>query len=404
MLQGKRVVLGVSGGIAAFKSAAFASKLVQAGAEVKVVMTEGAKKFVTPLTFQALTRHPVYDDTFSEPDPSEIAHIQLADWADVIIIAPATANLIGKLANGVADDMLSTMLLATKAPIYLAPAMNVNMYEHPAVQRNMQQLAKDGYRLLEPGAGYLACGWIGKGRMPEPEDLLKTIEVHFTPPSSSLAGKKIVITAGPTQETIDPIRFFTNRSSGKMGYALTKAARDFGGNVTLISGPTSLEKPDGVSVVNVKSAQDMYEAVLAEFSDADVVIKTAAVADYRPRVVHEQKVKKKDGDWVIELERTVDILKTLGEKKESQFLVGFAAESQEVETYAQKKLKEKNADMIVANNVTEEGAGFQTDTNRVTVYFKQGDVKPLPLMTKDEVAHRLIMMISEQLEKGRENQ
>lgn len=404
MLQGKRVVLGVSGGIAAFKSAAFASKLVQAGAEVKVVMTEGAKKFVTPLTFQALTRHPVYDDTFSEPDPSEIAHIQLADWADVIIIAPATANLIGKLANGVADDMLSTMLLATKAPIYLAPAMNVNMYEHPAVQRNMQQLAKDGYRLLEPGAGYLACGWIGKGRMPEPEDLLKTIEVHFTPPSSSLAGKKIVITAGPTQETIDPIRFFTNRSSGKMGYALAKAARDFGGNVTLISGPTSLEKPDGVSVVNVKSAQDMYEAVLAEFSDADVVIKTAAVADYRPRVVHEQKVKKKDGDWVIELERTVDILKTLGEKKESQFLVGFAAESQEVETYAQRKLKEKNADMIVANNVTEEGAGFQTDTNRVTVYFKQGDVKPLPLMTKDEVAHRLIMMISEQLEKGRENQ
>ncbi|MDY7223056.1 bifunctional phosphopantothenoylcysteine decarboxylase/phosphopantothenate--cysteine ligase CoaBC [Halalkalibacterium halodurans] len=404
MLQGKRVVLGVSGGIAAFKSAAFASKLVQAGAEVKIVMTEGAKKFVTPLTFQALTRHPVYDDTFSEPDPSEIAHIQLADWADVIIIAPATANLIGKLANGVADDMLSTMLLATKAPIYLAPAMNVNMYEHPAVQRNMQQLAKDGYRLLEPGAGYLACGWIGKGRMPEPEDLLKTIEVHFTPPSSSLAGKKIVITAGPTQETIDPIRFFTNRSSGKMGYALAKAARDFGGNVTLISGPTSLEKPDGVSVVNVKSAQDMYEAVLAEFSDADVVIKTAAVADYRPRVVHEQKVKKKDGDWVIELERTVDILKTLGEKKESQFLVGFAAESQEVETYAQKKLKEKNADMIVANNVTEEGAGFQTDTNRVTVYFKQGDVKPLPLMTKDEVAHRLIMMISEQLEKGRENQ
>ncbi|MED3647016.1 bifunctional phosphopantothenoylcysteine decarboxylase/phosphopantothenate--cysteine ligase CoaBC [Halalkalibacterium halodurans] len=404
MLQGKRVVLGISGGIAAFKSAAFASKLVQAGAEVKVVMTEGAKKFVTPLTFQALTRHPVYDDTFSEPDPSEIAHIQLADWADVIIIAPATANLIGKLANGVADDMLSTMLLATKAPIYLAPAMNVNMYEHPAVQRNMQQLAKDGYRLLEPGAGYLACGWIGKGRMPEPEDLLKTIEVHFTPPSSSLAGKKIVITAGPTQETIDPIRFFTNRSSGKMGYALAKAARDFGGNVTLISGPTSLEKPDGVSVVNVKSAQDMYEAVLAEFSDADVVIKTAAVADYRPRVVHEQKVKKKDGDWVIELERTVDILKTLGEKKESQFLVGFAAESQEVETYAQRKLKEKNADMIVANNVTEEGAGFQTDTNRVTVYFKQGDVKPLPLMTKDEVAHRLIMMISEQLEKGRENQ
>ncbi|MED4081495.1 bifunctional phosphopantothenoylcysteine decarboxylase/phosphopantothenate--cysteine ligase CoaBC [Halalkalibacterium halodurans] len=404
MLQGKRVVLGVSGGIAAFKSAAFASKLVQAGAEVKVVMTEGAKKFVTPLTFQALTRHPVYDDTFSEPDPSEIAHIQLADWADVIIIAPATANLIGKLANGVADDMLSTMLLATKAPIYLAPAMNVNMYEHPAVQRNMQQLAKDGYRLLEPGAGYLACGWIGKGRMPEPEDLLKTIEVHFTPPSSSLAGKKIVITAGPTQETIDPIRFFTNRSSGKMGYALAKAARDFGGNVTLISGPTSLEKPDGVSVVNVKSAQDMYEAVLAEFSDADVVIKTAAVADYRPRVVHEQKVKKKDGDWVIELERTVDILKTLGEKKESQFLVGFAAESQEVETYAQKKLKEKNADMIVANNVTEEGAGFQIDTNRVTVYFKQGDVKPLPLMTKDEVAHCLIMMISEQLEKGRENQ
>lgn len=399
-MKGKNILLGVCGGIAAFKAAALTSKLVQAGANVKVMMTEGAQQFVTPLTFQALSRNPVYVDTFTEPDPNEIAHIDIADWADVVLIAPATANTIAKIANGIADNMLVSTLIATTAPVYIAPAMNVNMYKHPAVLRNIEQLKEDGYTIVEGDEGYLACGWTGKGRMAEPEVLFDVLERHFHPKATLLKGKTFLITAGPTEERIDPVRYFTNRSSGKMGYALAETAADYGGEVILVSGPTSLATPLGVKRIDVTSAQEMYEAVIAYFDSADVVIKAAAVADYRPKETFSQKVKKRPENWTIEMERTIDILKTLGEKKTSQLLVGFAAESNDVLEYARAKLKEKNLDMIVANDITEKGAGFRADTNVVTLIDKNGEVERYPLMTKREVAERIIEKIARFLKDG----
>ncbi|MGG0184578.1 bifunctional phosphopantothenoylcysteine decarboxylase/phosphopantothenate--cysteine ligase CoaBC [Bacillus rhizoplanae] len=398
MLKGKKILLCVTGGIAVFKAAALTSKLTQAGALVKVIMSESAMKFVAPLTFQALSRHDVYTDTFDEKDSAVIAHIDLADWADVVLVAPATANIIGKLANGLADDMISTTLLATTAPVWIAPAMNVHMYENPVVQKNMQTLKKLGYTFIEPGEGFLACGYVAKGRLAEPENIVAMLEVHFSQ-GKPLQGKRILVTAGPTREKIDPVRFMTNFSSGKMGYALAEAAASLGAEVILVSGPTALTPPANVTTIQVQSAQDMLEAVLHHYSNMEIVIKTAAVADYRPKIVFDEKMKKQNGDMVIELERTIDILKTLGERKEHQLLIGFAAETTNVEEYATKKLREKNADMIVANDVKAEGAGFGTDTNIVTMYKRNGAMIKLSLLTKQEVAREILLQVEKMLEE-----
>lgn len=397
MLKGKKILLCVTGGIAVFKAAALTSKLTQAGALVKVMMSESAMKFVTPLTFQALSRHDVYTDTFDERDSAVIAHIDLADWADVVLVAPATANCIGKLAGGIADDMITTTLLATTAPVWIAPAMNVHMYENKIVQKNMMTLKTLGYTFIEPGEGFLACGYVAKGRLEEPEVIIGRLEEAFSE-QQPLQGKRILITAGPTREKIDPVRFMTNFSSGKMGYAIAEVAVGLGADVILVSGPTALESPLHVTTIQVESAQDMLEAVLQHYQSVDVVIKTAAVADYRPKYVHDNKMKKKNGDAVIELERTVDILKTLGEKKDRQLLIGFAAETTNIEEYATRKLREKNANMIVANDVKAQGAGFGTDTNIVTMYRKDGEIIELPLLTKKEVAREILKQIEMMLE------
>ncbi|MDE5413021.1 bifunctional phosphopantothenoylcysteine decarboxylase/phosphopantothenate--cysteine ligase CoaBC [Alkalihalobacterium chitinilyticum] len=394
MLKGKKILLCVTGGVAVFKAAALTSKLSQAGATVKVMMTKSAEQFVTPLTFQTLSRQPVYNNTFDEKDPSGVAHIDLADWPDLILIAPATANMIGKLANGIADDMISTTLLATTAPVLVAPAMNVHMYAHPAVVNNLNKLNEYGYHFIEPDEGFLACGYVGKGRLAEPEQIIERLHQFFSNELyQPLKGKQFLITAGPTQEKIDPVRYITNHSSGKMGYQIAEAAAGLGAEVTLISGPTQLATPKGVTRINVDSAQDMYEAVMEHFASTDVVVKTAAVADYRPKVVHAEKMKKKPGDAVIELERTTDILATLGELKKHQTLVGFAAETEKVEEYAKGKLERKNLDLIVANNITEAGAGFKGDTNKVTIYKKNGETIELPIMTKRDVAEQLLAEI-----------
>jgi phosphopantothenoylcysteine decarboxylase/phosphopantothenate--cysteine ligase len=401
MMKGKRILLCVSGGIAVYKAAALTSKLVQAGAEVKVMMTTSAREFVTPLTFQALSRNPVYTDTFDEKDPSVIAHIDLADWPDLILVAPATANMIGKIANGLADDMISTTLLAATGPVWIAPAMNVHMYDHPAVKKNMSTLSSFGYSFVEPGEGYLACGYVGKGRLEEPETIVSLIDSYFSQVSDTqkiLEGINVLVTAGPTVERIDPVRFFTNRSTGKMGYALAEQAAKLGASVTLVTGPTNLEYPKGVQVVQIESAQQMLEAVMQRYHEVDVVIKSAAVADYRPKHVFDQKMKKQPGEAVLELERTTDILRTLGERKEHQLLVGFAAETEQVDEYAQKKLASKNLDMIVANNVTTEGAGFGTDTNIVTLYKRSGESKELPILSKHDVATEVLKEVKGMLE------
>ncbi|OZM58760.1 bifunctional phosphopantothenoylcysteine decarboxylase/phosphopantothenate--cysteine ligase CoaBC [Lottiidibacillus patelloidae] len=389
MMLNKKILLCVTGGIAVFKAAALTSKLTQLGASVKVIMTDSAKQFVTPLTFQALSRNPVYTDTFDEKDSEKIAHIDLADWADVVLVAPATANSIGKLANGIADDMVSTTILATTSDVWIAPAMNVHMYAHPAVQKNMDTLKAFGYRFIEPGIGQLACGYEGKGRLAEPEDIISILENEYNQ-TKVLKDLHIVVTAGPTEEKIDPVRYFTNRSSGKMGYAVAEEARKLGAKVTLISGPTNIQNPSGVEVIHVKSAQEMYEAANSVFNECSIYISAAAVADYRPKTTSEQKIKKQNGEWAIEMERTTDILATLGNKKDKQTVVGFAAESENVEQYALKKIEKKNLDMIVANNITSEGAGFGVDTNIVSIYKKDGSKEDLPMMSKNEVAKTIL--------------
>lgn len=389
----KNILLCVSGGIAVYKSVALVSKLVQAGFQVKVIMTDSARQFVNPLSFQAMSKNDVFFDTFDEKDSRVIAHIDLADWADLVIIAPATANVIGKFANGIADDMLTTTLLATEAPVWCAPAMNVHMYDHPAVKRNIDILYKDGIRFIEPSEGYLACGYVGKGRLEEPEKITQLVIEHFIPKTQPLKGKKVVVSAGPTREKIDPVRYITNFSTGKMGYAMAEAARDLGAEVVLVTGPTTISKPSNVKIVNVESAEDMFNAILAEYASSDVVIKTAAVADYRPKTQHLQKMKKQPGDAVIELERTKDILATLGEQKTHQLLIGFAAETNDVETYAKDKLERKNANYIIANDVTQEGSGFGTDTNSVILISKDSAVK-FPQLPKKELAKALLETIA----------
>lgn len=393
MLANKKILLCVSGGIAVYKAVALVSKLSQAGATVKVIMTESATKFVQPLSFQVMSKNDVYTDTFDEKNSQVIAHIDLADWADLVIVAPATANVIGKLANGFGDDMVTTTLLATTAKVWIAPAMNVHMYDHPAVKRNIATLAQDGYEFIEPSEGFLACGYVGKGRLEEPEKIVTLVEAFFLPKELPLKGKKVVITAGPTRERIDPVRFLTNFSSGKMGYALAEAAVRLGAETILVSGPVSIPIPLGVKIENVESAEEMLQAVLAHFDNADIVIKTAAVADYRPKIIHEQKMKKQLGDSTLELERTIDILMTLGQKKSHQLVIGFAAETNNVEAYAEAKLIKKNADYIIANDVTRADSGFGTDTNTVVVIGKENYRKHFDNMTKKELAIQLFQTI-----------
>jgi len=392
MVTGKKILLCVSGGIAVYKAVALTSKLVQAGAEVRVIMTKSAMEFVTPLTFQTLSRNEVYFDTFDEKNPQVIAHIDLADWADLVLVAPATANTIGKLANGIADNMLTTTLMATKATVWIAPAMNVHMYEHPAVQENIQTLYRFGYRFIEPSEGFLACGYVGKGRLEEPEKIVELLVNHFEKieSGSPFHNVKMIVTAGPTRENIDPVRFFSNHSTGKMGYAIAEEAAKLGANVTLITGPTAIAPPETVTTVRIETAQEMFDEVMKRYNDADVVIKSAAVADYRPAKQYTQKMKKQSSQLVIEMERTNDILKELGRQKTHQLLVGFAAETNNLEEYAKKKIETKNLDLIVANNILSKGAGFGTDTNIVTMIDRELNKTELPLMSKIQVAKRLL--------------
>jgi phosphopantothenoylcysteine decarboxylase/phosphopantothenate--cysteine ligase len=389
LLQGKTIVLGVTGGIAAYKAAAIASQLTQAGADVHVIMTDSAVKFIAPLTFQAITRNRVVVDTFDEEDASVIAHIDLADRADAVVVAPATANSIAKMALGLGDDMLSTTLLAVRAPVLVAPAMNVHMYANPAVQTHMTALRARGVQFVEPGEGFLACGYTGKGRLAEPGTIVDKLSAVLSA-RQSMRGIRVLVTAGATMERIDPVRFLTNDSSGRMGFAVAEAARDQGAAVTVIAGRTETAAPAGVEVVCVESAQDMYEAVLARFSESDIVVKAAAVADYRPARKLEQKLKKAEDRLMLELERTPDILKALGERKTSQVLVGFAAETHDVERYAVGKAAAKRCDFVVANDVTKPGVGFGTDTNAVSIYTAEGLVEELSLRSKREVADVII--------------
>lgn len=396
-LKGKTIVLGITGGIAAYKAAALCSRLVQRGAEVRVIMTESAAKFITPLTLQTLSRHPVYMDTFDERDPAVVSHINLADSADLVIVAPATANIIAKMAHGLADDMLSTTLLATTAPIMVAPAMNVHMYDHPAVVDNIRVLGSRGVRFVEPGTGQLACGYVGKGRMEEPERIAEAAEAFFAE-RRLLAGRKVLVTAGGTVERIDPVRFVTNDSSGKMGFAIAEAARDLGADVTVVAARTTVPAPGGVTLVRVESAEDMLQAVMARLDGSDIVVKAAAVADYRPAVRHETKLKKKDDRLVIEMEKTTDILAEAGKRKRAaQLLIGFAAETDDVDRNAADKLRRKNCDLLVANDVTVPGAGFNVDTNAVRVFDANGIAAEWSVMPKREVGLRLMRLAAERL-------
>ncbi|MBC2250216.1 bifunctional phosphopantothenoylcysteine decarboxylase/phosphopantothenate--cysteine ligase CoaBC [Listeria sp. FSL L7-0123] len=390
-MQGKNILLAVSGGIAVYKAVALTSKLTQAGANVKVMMTEHAQEFVPPLSFQVLSKNDVYTDTFDEKKSSVVAHIDLADWADLVIVAPATANVIGKMANGIADDMVTTTILATEAPVWVAPAMNVHMIQHPAVIRNINQLYADGVRFIEPEEGYLACGYVGRGRLEEPEKIVLRIAEFFQEDNDLLRDKNVLVTAGATREKLDPVRYFTNHSTGKMGFSIAESAARHGANVTLVTTSKALPVPPGVEAIYVESAEEMYQAVNERKVAQDVFVMTAAVADYTPAQVSDQKIKKQPGDFTIEMKRTKDILLEIGQHKTAeQVVIGFAAETENLEANALKKLTSKNADMIVANNISEAGAGFSGDTNIVTFYRKDGSSEALPILDKKEVAEHII--------------
>lgn len=392
MLQGKTVLLGVTGSIAAYKIASLASALKKLHADVHVIMTKNATNFINPITFETLTGNKCLVDTFDRNFQFQVEHVSIAKKADVAMIAPASANVIGKLAAGLADDMLTTTIMACKCPIMISPAMNTNMYENPILQRNLQTLKEYGYEIIDPASGYLACGDTGKGKMPEPDTLLAYI-LRQIGMEKDMTGKKVLITAGPTQEAIDPVRYITNHSSGKMGYALAKVAMLRGAEVTLVSGPTAIEPPMFVNVVPVKSAKEMYNAVTSRYEQQDIVIKAAAVADYRPSHVGDEKMKKKDGDLSIELERTDDILKYLGEhKRADQFLCGFSMETQNMIGNSRAKLEKKHLDMIAANNLKTEGAGFKGDTNVITLITPKEEIQ-LDLMSKEAAAGKILDQI-----------
>lgn len=403
-LQGKNILLGVTGGIAAYKSAEIVRGFKKAGAQVQVVMTQHAQHFITPLTLEILSQNRVMTEMFpssyeeeeagtllpsTSPNPLEIDHIALAQRADVILIAPATANIIGKLAHGICDDLLSTLVIATKAPVIVAPAMNCNMYEHPVVQSNLEKLKSLGVQVIEPDAGFLACQMEGKGRLPDPDRIVAFV-ANFLHHRQRLQGKKVLVTAGPTREAIDPVRFISNRSSGRMGYAIAKVAQQWGAEVFLVSGPTALTAPPGVHLTRVETAAEMREAVLKYFPEVDIVIKAAAVADYRVKEVKDQKIKKKDEGLILELEKTPDILEELGRIKENQILVGFAAETQNLLAYAEEKLRRKNLDFIVVNDVSRKDAGFEVETNAIQIVHRNGKVTDYPLMSKEKIAEVIL--------------
>ncbi|MDM1001859.1 bifunctional phosphopantothenoylcysteine decarboxylase/phosphopantothenate--cysteine ligase CoaBC [Clostridium perfringens] len=392
MKDKKCVVVGVSGGVAVYKALDVISRLRKKDVEVHVIMTKSATEFVTPLSFQSLSQNMVITDMFAEPKAWEIQHISLAKKADLMLIVPATANIIGKVANGIADDMLSTTIMATKAPVVFCPAMNTNMYENPIVQRNISLLKELGYEFIEPASGRLACGDEGKGKLQDTEIIAEETlrRLHST---KDLLGKKVVVTAGPTMVPIDPVRILTNRSSGKMGYSIAEEARDRGAEVVLISGPTSLRKPNGIKVIDIKTNEDMFNAIKNEFEDADIVIKSAAVADYKAKNYSNEKIKKTGDDLNLIFERDRDILKTLGDMKKNQILVGFAAESSNLKENAKGKLERKNLDYIVANDISKPETGFASDENKVTIISKSGEEVSLEKMSKREVAKNIFDII-----------
>jgi phosphopantothenoylcysteine decarboxylase/phosphopantothenate--cysteine ligase len=392
MLNGKTIVLGVTGSIAAYKIAGLASMLVKQHADVHVIMTKNACNFINPITFETLTKHKCLVDTFDRNFEFSVKHVSLAQAADVFLIAPASANVIGKIANGICDDMLTTTVCATRKPVLISPAMNTGMFENPIVQDNLKKLARFGYHIIQPAVGRLACGDVGTGKMPSEEELFNNILLAIAK-EKDLKGKRILISAGPTQEAIDPVRYITNHSSGKMGYALAKMAKLRGADVTLVSGPVSIAAFPGIEVVDVTSAADMYDAITTRSSQADIVVMCSAVADYTPTLYSEQKVKKSDGDLSIALSRTKDILKNLGEnKREGQIVVGFSMETENLIENSQAKLQKKNVDMICANSISTDKTGFGVDTNKVTLIFKN-HVEELPLCSKEETADMILDQI-----------
>lgn len=399
MLQGKTVVLGVTGGIAAYKMPNLASALVKLGCNVQVLMTQNATQFITAVTFETLTGNKALVDTFDRNFSFQVEHIAVADQADLVMIAPATANVIAKLAHGLADDMLTTTVLACNCPKIVVPAMNTKMYENPVTQDNLNALRRYGWEVVEPASGYLACGAVGKGKLPEPEVLLQVI-LHDLAHEKDMVGKKVLVTAGPTQEALDPVRYLTNHSSGKMGYAIAQAAARRGAQVTLVSGPVALKRLPYVETVDVVSAQEMFEAVAVRAAEQDILIKAAAVADYRPMMVAEDKMKKSDDALSIPLERTQDILGWLGQhRRPGQFLCGFSMETQNMVENSRKKLEKKQVDMIAANNLKVEGAGFGVDTNLLTLITKDG-LDEMPLVTKEEAADLLLDRILKRMEEA----
>lgn len=394
-LDGKQIVVGVSGGIASYKAPELIRILKKSGANIRVIMTANAGKFVGAVTFEALSGQDVCGDLFDGSHSGAIRHIEWAETADAVVIAPATANIIGKLANGIADDALSTFMLAVTSPKIICPSMNTHMYESLPVQRNLRILEEDGYAIVEPDEGELACGTTGAGRLPDPQFIADRLVSRMFP--KDLAGRKVLVTAGPTREAIDPVRYISNHSSGKMGYAVARAAEHRGADVTLVSGPSTLPPPAGIRITRIESARDMADAVFDHAEQADIIIKVSAVADYHPDTVSEHKLKKTDDVARLTLSKNPDILKELGARKKNQFLVGFAAETRDLDDNAVEKMNQKNLDMIAGNLVGDPTSGFGTDTNQVTLYFRDGKREPLPVLTKDEVAHILLDRILDQM-------
>lgn len=397
MLKGKNIVVCVTGGIAVYKAVDVVSRLKKLGANIDVLMTESAKEFVTPLTFQSMSQNPVTSSVFDEPKAWQIEHIALATKADLFLIVPATANMIGKVANGIADCMISTTIMATHARVVFAPAMNTQMYRNPIFVMNVDKLETLGYEFIAPAVGRLACGDYGEGKLADTADIEKYVVQMFS--DGELKGKKVVVSAGPTIEPLDPVRFMTNHSSGKMGYEIAKQARDMGAEVVLVSGPTNLSSPDGVTLVSVQTTREMYSAIEQEFNSCDVLIKAAAPLDYRPTVVEDQKIKKGDGDLTITFTRNPDIVAHFGKIKDQQILVGFAAETENLIQNAQKKIESKNLDFIVANYVGGDDSGFKSDSNKATLIYKNGETKDIPRMTKMELSRVILDSVVEQLEK-----
>lgn len=388
LIDNKSIILGVTGGIAAYKSVEFLRLLIKLGAKVRVIMTQNAQEFVGTITFEALSGQPVCTSLFEKNGDVSVRHIEWANEADAVVIVPATANIIGKLANGVADDALSTFMLAVTCPVVLCPSMNTHMFENKSVQRNLERLKADGHFVIDPDSGELACGITGPGRLPEPEDILDRLLYYLSP--KDLKDKKVLVTAGPTREPIDPVRFISNPSSGKMGFAVASAAEQRGGKVILITGPTNLPDPNNITVIRAGTAREMAHAVFENMEDCDIIIKAAAVSDYRSKDQAEQKLKKEKDEMVLFLAKNQDILEELGRRKKDQILVGFAAETENLEQNAEKKLAEKNLDIIAGNLVGQPSSGFGTDRNKVTLFYKDGTKESLPEMGKDDVAHILL--------------